>query len=151
MEKEKIRTINLSIDSSLENVAMIGTSIYNLLRLFKFSKIQSNRIEVAVVECVTNAIRHSYNNQPGHPVELVFSYHPQLLTIDIINFGKPIDRSKINPVLNFDPRDLRTIPQGGMGLYLIYRIMDKVIINTKEGRSVWRLIKTNCNDTEKKE
>ncbi len=138
MEK---RTIRMIIDSDLEDVALIGISINKLCTLTNLSELDCYNIELSVVEACTNAIRHAYNNEKGNEVEVEFTIFPEKsIEISIYDSGKGIE-GEIKPKLEFDPNDLSTLPEGGMGIYLIFNIMDDVIIDKIKGRNRWKLIK----------
>jgi len=137
MEEKKIKLI---IESDLNNVALIGVSINKLCSLASLSEIESYRIELSVVEIVTNIIRHAYNNEKGRNLEVEFNLTPDRITISTKDSGNEFDMN-IKPKLDFDPDDLSTLPDGGMGLYIIYNTMDKVEVKREQGNNIWNLVK----------
>ncbi len=138
MEK---RTIRMIINSDLEDVALIGTSVNKLCSLTGLSELDCYNVELSVVEVCTNSIRHAYNNEKGHEIEVEFSIFPEKkIEVNVFDSGKGI-KGKINPKLDFDPGDLSSLPEGGMGLYLIFNIMDDVIIDKIQGKNRWKLVK----------
>jgi len=138
MEK---RTIRMIINSDLEDVALIGTSVNKLCSLTGLSELDCYNVELSVVEVCTNSIRHAYNNEKGHEVEVEFSIFPEnRIEVSVFDSGEEI-KGKIEPKLDFDPNDLSSLPEGGMGLYLIFNIMDDVIVDKINGRNRWKLVK----------
>jgi anti-sigma regulatory factor (Ser/Thr protein kinase) len=41
----------------------------------------------------------------------------------------------------YDPNDRRGLPEGGMGLFLINKIMDEVLYKTKDGTNILTMIR----------
>ena len=139
--KERSDRISFSIRSEIGQVAMIGISIYNILLQKGLSPKLSNRIEVAAVEAITNSIRHAYQNNPEFEVETILTCSAQQVEVTIIDRGIPVNPSFINPTLNYDIEDISTLSEGGMGLYLIYKIMDQVEFIHDGKKNIWTLTK----------
>jgi serine/threonine-protein kinase RsbW len=120
-------SIQLTIDSNLQHVPLIGTAVNRLMGHFGGDELECYHVELCVVEAVTNAIRHAYGNLPGHPVNVRFGVRGQRLEIRVINGGLALPRARLeNTGLVYDPSDIDNLPCGGMGLYLLRRLMDEV-------------------------
>lgn len=147
--KDGIRKIKFTIDSSLENVALVGTAVRKLCSMVSFSETEACDIEVSVVEAVNNAVKHAYMNEKGHEVNIIFTIHTDRLTIDICDTGKTMD--KINfPVLKFDPKLLNSIPEKGMGFHIISSIMDQVEYRTIQNKNILSITRFfNTSDQKK--
>jgi serine/threonine-protein kinase RsbW len=91
---------------------------------FGFSDEDIANISLAVDEACTNIIKHAYQNQPDKEIEISVVRHKNNFEVRIVDFGK-----KFNPQA-IKPPDLRQNlahhRRGGLGVYLMKRLMDKV-------------------------
>ncbi len=84
------------------------------------------RITLAVVEALTNVIRHSYGGPCDKPVILKLSridYHNEskvALEVLIRDFGEQVDPESIKG------RDLEKVEPGGVGVHIMNSVMDEV-------------------------
>ena len=75
---------------------------------------------IAVNEACSNVIRHAYKNDPhGEIIIEIFKQNHELL-FRITDFADYVDQSKIKS------RDINQLRPGGLGVYIIYQIMDDV-------------------------
>jgi serine/threonine-protein kinase RsbW len=119
--------IQLTIDSCLQNVPLIGSAVSGLMQQLGGDELERYHVELCVVEAVTNSIRHAYGNLPGHPVSVHLKAQGKRLEIRVSNGGLGLPRARLeNTGLVYDPSDIDNLPCGGMGLYLLRRIMDEV-------------------------
>ena len=118
------------IDSRIDRVALIGLTVRSVVQYLTDSEELSAMVELAVVEAVTNAIQHAYNNQEGHPVRVVLEGEEgtktSCLQITVMDQGKPNEKWGQPIRLEFDEHDYENLPEGGMGLYIISQIMDEI-------------------------
>jgi len=89
---------------------------------------QCESVALAVVEALTNVIRHSY----GGPCEkliivklnkLAYSDESCGLEILVRDFGRQVDPSVIKG------RDLEDVRPGGLGVHIIHSVMDEVVFS----------------------
>jgi serine/threonine-protein kinase RsbW len=123
----------------MRNVFLIGAVVNRLSALADFSDLEIFKIELSVVESVNNIIKHAYNNERGHDIEVVFFIHCNRITLEICDTGKNLNivlLEKINESLPpFDPDDIENLPEGGMGISIINQVMDGVAYETANGRN----------------
>ena len=132
--------IKLAISSRLENVALMGMAVNKMCSVTPLSEIESLQVELCVVEACNNVIKHGYGHEPHHELEVVVTLGLDRILISIRDLG--IARKVVaTPSLNYDPDCLATLPENGMGLFLIHQIMDHVHYETTEGRNVLTLTK----------
>jgi serine/threonine-protein kinase RsbW len=82
------------------------------------------KIQIVLGEACTNAIRHSYNNEKMHPIELQALDTDSRITFKLRDWGKKIDVSKIK-IPKLPPETA-----GGLGVYFMQSMMDEVCYNT---------------------
>ncbi len=139
------KRIKLIIESKLENVPLIGITINKLSSLIFLSDIESYKIELCVVEAVTNSIKHAYGKEAGQDVEVVFTLYADRLTIDVCDTGKPLDQNIMNKKnvssLDVDLDDIANLPEGGRGIAIIKEIMDTVSYKSEKRKNVLTMAK----------
>jgi len=125
MRKNESRLI---VPSDTQYLTLIGYYISNIARLAGFSNEEVKKIELAVDEACTNVIKHAYNSDSGRHFTISTYFTEQELEIIIQDKGKPFNPQLLNKPLLVDKSK-----EGGMGLILIRKIMDKVKFVTKKG------------------
>jgi serine/threonine-protein kinase RsbW len=133
--------IVLTIDSRFENVSLIGVAVKGICDYFSLSTLEAYHIELCTVEAVTNVIRHAYGSKPGNTVEVTLSFSPENLTIMLSDTGKYMDVENKGHALDFEPGKVYTVPENGMGLFLIRSLMDEVAYERADGRNIFTLRK----------
>lgn len=137
--------IKLTIGSEFENVVLISETIRTLCALIPLSDIESDQVELCLVEAVNNSIEHAYGKQPGHDVEVVVTFYPERLVLDVCDVGKPMDETRLESIdmsfQDFNLDDLDSIPEEGRGLPIMKAIMDSVSYQIQNGRNCLSMIK----------
>ena len=132
--------LHLSIESLLENVALLGNAIQGLMRAASLDETTAFQLELCVVEAATNAIRHAYDGAPGNEVEVTAE-----LASDRISFSV-CDSGKTHPAFDelappFEWQSIDQIPEGGMGITIIKETMDEVRYSSGQGRNCLTMTK----------
>ena len=124
----KSREIALSIDSRVENVSLVGLAVHRICEDVGFSSEDCYALALCSVEAVSNSVRHAHGGEPGHTVTLRLTILPQRVEIRVLDDGSPVPLEKRAPPreLEIDPEDPSSIPEGGRGLFLIHKLMDRV-------------------------
>lgn len=118
-------SIKLRIGSRLGNVRLLGLAVHAFCTYLNFTETEAYRVQLALVEAVTNVIIHAYDGQPGQEVEVTVTLGPRGLSFQVVDWGRPLP--VLNPeALEFDPRDVSHLPEGGLGLIIIHRVMDRI-------------------------
>ena len=129
---KRYKEFKFVIDSSLDNLSIIGPLINKLCSLFSIPDTISYSIELCVVEAVANCIKHAYENRPNNKVEIVFCIYSDKLTIAVCDEGKKINyeqqqilrRDDIFSKIEYNTID--EVPETGRGFIIIKAIMDEV-------------------------
>ncbi|GAB4332237.1 MAG: anti-sigma B factor RsbW [Calditrichia bacterium] len=123
--------LKLPIDTA--NLDLIRDFVAKIAANLGFSQDDIHRIELAVDEASTNVIRHAYKGVEGnnHQIQIEVTAYPNRLEINVIDNGKGFSPEKIkNPQMD---EYLSKMKRGGLGLYLIRTLMDKVDYYIKPG------------------
>jgi len=91
---------------------------------------------VAVGEICNNVIKHAYAGEAGRPIAIALSVLPDRFIITVEDEGAPYDPR------GYTPPDLESVPERGIGLFLVHRSVDEVAFDTARPRGTrWTLIK----------
>lgn len=122
------KTINLSIDSQLENSRLVGFAIRGLSQLLPLEAEAASQLELAVVEAVNHMITHAYGNQTGSELSLDFSLDETQLEIQIYDTGEPLEPGQLELNEQEPPRadDPLSWSETDAWLAILYQTMDQV-------------------------
>ena len=132
--------ISLIIESRLENISLIGSAVRGIAEMLSIDAVGSYHLELCVVEAATNVIKHAYHSEAGHSVELEIQVLQDRLTLKLSDSGEQMDMSKIAP-LQFDPLNMETLPEHGMGVFILKSIMDEIAYEVVNGRNILTMSK----------
>jgi len=129
------RTLHLSIESRLSDVALIGLAVRGVCACSPLDEEAYGDMEVCVVEAVNNAITHAYRRDKGFRVDVYITLHHDRISFDVVDSGKAMTDYKPRN-LEYDPEEISSIPESGMGLFIIETLMDEVGYRTEHGKNV---------------
>jgi serine/threonine-protein kinase RsbW len=119
--KKKIER-ELVIKSSTDNLAVVREFIETSALESGFSEEVVKKISLAVDEACTNIIKHAYNYSPDNDIVILTKFFDSKFTVTITDTGQ-----------NFNPRLIPEHKVGGLGMYLMKKLMDEVKYNTLSG------------------
>jgi len=100
----------------------------------------ANAVEICLMESLNNVIKHSYKGDQNKEIELTIKFDKKELELKIIDTGLSRDNFD-NPSLDYDPEDIENLPEGGMGLFIISQLMDKLDYITINGKNIFSMYK----------
>ena len=96
-------------------------------------------LKLAVDEASTNIVTHGYAGMKPGSIMLALDFEPQLVTVEITDFGHPFEPAEPEAP---DPEATLDDPtRGGLGLYFIYQTMDEIHYRSGEEGNVLTFIK----------
>ncbi|WP_408009059.1 anti-sigma B factor RsbW [Pseudalkalibacillus sp. A8] len=99
---------------------------------YTFDEIED--IKIAVSEAITNAVNHAYGTEDEGEIRLYYGMYDDKLEITVMDKGKSFDvettKLSTGPV---NGKPIEQINEGGLGLFLIETLMDKVDISDEAG------------------
>ena len=134
------KAIRLIIDNNLENVFLIGLSIQGLCSYAPFNEVEAYQVQLAVVEAINNVIKHAYGEQSHHTVELSVSLHWNRMVFVVLDRGKKFSDFP-KQELKFDSQDLQSLPEEGMGIFIIQNVMDEIQYQSDQGINLLKMVK----------
>ncbi|MDA3861505.1 MAG: ATP-binding protein [Melioribacteraceae bacterium] len=121
-----------SITSEYHNISTVSRKIKSFLKEEKVDKEISDPVLISLMEALNNSIEHSYLEKPGNNIDIIVGITKTKIEVDILETG--IKRTNFDkPTLKFDPDDLSTAPEGGMGLYIMDTLMDSISYSSENG------------------
>ena len=132
--KSASKTLHMKIQSRLSDVALVGHAVRGVCACSPLKEEAYGEMEVCVVEAVNNAIAHAYRHENGFHVETAVTLHHDRIAFEISDSGKAI-KDFAPRTLEFDPEEIGSIPENGMGLFIIETLMDEVSYRSEEGRN----------------
>lgn len=110
--------------AQFEHLDDIREFVAEIARLGGFTDKETYSIQLAVDEAASNIIEHAYAGVTDSQLELACSMEGDLLTIMLLDHGRPFDPNLVPPPdLNADLSDRKI---GGLGIYLMRKLMDEV-------------------------
>lgn len=136
------KKIKLVIEADLANVEIIGMTVNAFCRGLRLPEPTPHEMELCVVEAANNCIVHAYAHQTGGEIEVIIELAGERLTFKVCDTGEtmiPMLYGVNRP--EFDPGDISTLPENGMGLFIIHEIMDDVAYERSAGMNILTMSK----------
>ena len=101
------------------------------------SEPQLYRLNLALAEGFTNAVRHAHGDLPPEtPIDIQLTLTAERIEIRIWDFGQPFD-----PAVVEEPEP-GTLCEGGYGWFLLRRLTDQVTYSHQDNRNCLLMIKS---------
>ena len=117
-------TYETIISANPEYVSIIRLTTSGIANKVGFCLDDIEDLKVAISEACTNAIKHSLEDR----FTIIYTMIEKGLTIEIIDNGKGYNTKEVS-----EP-DLDNLKESGMGLFIIESLMDKVNVESTEGK-----------------
>jgi len=118
--------IELCICANPDYLSVARTAVRQVAQVVGLKEKESESITLAVVEALTNVIRHSYGGQSDKRIIVKLNKinysdkEKAALEIIIRDFGKQVNPEKIKG------RDLDELRPGGVGVHIMQSVMDEI-------------------------
>ena len=129
----------LDFAATPDNLPVIRHFVQQHLRPHLADPIRLNQLTVATEELCANSIVHGNHSDLSQKLRLELRIEKQILHIYLYDPAPPYNLHKYPS----PPRLLRkdTNRPGGLGIYLIRQLMDKIIIRRRGEKSIYHLVK----------
>jgi len=115
----------ITIKADLTELDRLRNFILNASVALGFDTITSNFIALSVEEACTNLFKHSYNFDNSKEISIYLCVDSNALHIIIEDEGPSFDPTRLLPI---DVDHIRkNLKKGGLGIFLISKIMDKIL------------------------
>lgn len=129
----------LSVEASTEHLAKVRDFVAAHAEKIGLSQKDISEIRLAVDEAYTNIIKHAYKDSMEKKVKIKIGSDTDRLWISLMDEGKSFDPSTYS-----EPDLIKRIKEkkrGGMGVYLIRKLMDQVQYSRKGQTNEIRMVK----------
>lgn len=117
------------ISATLDEVSRLCAEL-NALAIERGGVEWAAEIDLGLTEVLTNVVRHGYGDDGRGHIALCCTTLEQRWLLSVHDQGSPIPADLLDKadasVFDFDPDDLDSIPEGGMGLALIRGCFDEL-------------------------
>lgn len=129
----------MSVQASTEHLAKVRDFVAKYASEFGFKKQEVADIRLAVDEAYTNIIKHSYKNDKQKSVDISLGYNGNEFWISLLDTGESFDPSSYTEP---DVRQkIKEKQRGGVGVYLIKKLMDDVEYRNEGSTNEIRMVK----------
>jgi len=127
----------LRMSARLENLGGFIGALIECAKTQGFGREKLSKIELAAEEALVNVFRYAYPEHPGD-VEITCRLEGKRLAIEIVDSGIPFDATAM-AVQEATGGDHEREP-GGLGIFLMKRVMDEVRYRRENDRNILTLI-----------
>ena len=90
-------------------------------------------IQMALDELLTNIVNYGYEDSDEHQIDIHFGINNNAVNVEIVDDSKPYNiLEQENPDISLSVEDK---PIGGLGIFLIKKLMSNVDYYTEEGKN----------------
>ncbi len=119
-----MRTQSLKIESRTERLITVREFVSAAARAFGFDDEDISKITLAVDEACTNVIKHAYKFDPAKELVITIKENDSMFQVSILDNGKQFNPAEVSaPNMK---EYLTQFRRGGLGVYLMKSLMDKV-------------------------
>lgn len=121
----------LKLPSETDNLEIIREVVSKVASKVGFTTDDVSKIELAVDEACTNVIKHAYDGNSKNYIEVEIEIENNKFTVIVTDRGKGFNPKRIKvPDMKEYLEEMRV---GGLGIYLMESLMDKVDFKIKPG------------------
>jgi serine/threonine-protein kinase RsbW len=131
---------NIVIENQVSELSRLADEIEKLAIKWELPQALIMNINLVIEEAVTNIIFYAFSDGNKHNININILLNGKSLTIKITDNGIPFDPlSQNEPNINL-PAEERKI--GGLGIFLMSQIMDKMHYTRKKNQNILTLTKS---------
>lgn len=127
--------IEMIVPSKPEYLGVVRLTVSGIANRMGYTYEEIEDIKIAVTEACTNVVFHAYEEVDEGKTKLNFVVYEDRLEIFVIDQGKSFDKKAVHEKVG--PVDsnvaVEKLNEGGLGLFLIESLMDKVEITSNSG------------------
>lgn len=130
----------INIISDYDEVVKVNEAVNKFLLNEGTEEFIRNAFDICLTEALNNVIKHAYKGEKNKPIEVKILKESDLIEVEIIDEGLPRTNLEIKN-LDYDPNNLDTLPESGMGLFIIKQLMDELDYFSVNGKNYFILKK----------
>lgn len=131
--------IEMKIPAKPEFIGVVRLTISGISSRMGFSYDDIEDLKVAASEACTNAVQHAYTEKEEGEIAVGFGLFEDRLEVMVADSGQSCNFEEIRQGLGPYEKEenVELMREGGLGLYLIETLMDKVKIHQYQGVTVF--------------
>jgi len=130
---------NILINNNLAEIERLSKAVAEFGKKNNLSSEVIYDVRLTLEEVVSNIINYGFVDHDEHQISIEMNLQGETLTIKIKDDGKPFNPLEVKNANLEKPFDEREI--GGMGIYIVRKLMDKILYKREEGNNVLQLTK----------
>jgi serine/threonine-protein kinase RsbW len=130
---DNIHQYSILVNASTEKISDVRHFVGDLASKYGFPSDDVHDIMLAVDEAFTNVVKHAYKYDDKKTVTVTIETGPSEFVIRLADKGKPFDLSSYKEP-NIEER-IMLRKRGGVGVYLINKLMDRVEYRKVDGEN----------------
>lgn len=130
---------NILINNNLSEIERLSKAVAEFGKKNNLSSEVIYDVRLTLEEVVSNIINYGFVDHDEHQISIEMNLQGETLTMKIKDDGKPFNPLEVKNANLEKPFDEREI--GGMGIYIVRKLMDKILYKREEGNNVLQLTK----------
>lgn len=130
------RSIRLSIESKIDDVTLLKEAVRAICRTVIKDETLLYNVVLCLVEAVTNVIKHAYHKKPGNFIDIMVTVGDADIAFEISDNGDQVNLPVPKKDLGINRNDFDSLPESGMGLFLMHKIMDEVLLSKNHEKNI---------------
>jgi serine/threonine-protein kinase RsbW len=141
---------SLSVPGRYDQIRRLCAFVGDGARKAGFGDDDIFQVELACDEACTNIIEHTYEGEGIGEIQVSWQFNSDSFTVIIKDHGPRFDPTGIpSPPVPPDLEDIEELPVGGLGVFFMRRLMDKVTFDYHQGSgNVLTMVKRRTQDEE---
>jgi serine/threonine-protein kinase RsbW len=127
------------IENQIGELSFLAEKIEKIAEEWEISPALAMNMNLVIEEALSNIIFYAFTDKNKHEIKVSVSVDKNILTIKITDDGIPFNPLKHEQPDITLPAEER--PVGGLGIFLMSQIMDKMHYNRKENENILTLKK----------
>jgi len=135
-----VRELEINILSDYDEVVKVNNAVNDFLSKEGIEELIRNAFDICLTEALNNVIKHAYKEEKGKSIQVRVIKDKNFIEVNIIDEGIPRTNLEIKK-LDYNPEDLNSLPESGMGLFIIQQLMDELDYFSINGKNYFVLKK----------
>ena len=134
-------SVEISIGNDVHEIAGVAERVDEFCEARGIGLKTAYAVNVSIDEVLTNTIDYGYDDDEAHRIEIALRKEADKLVVAIEDDSREFDPSGPPPEVDFDAT-LEERAVGGLGLFLVHELMDRVDYRRAGGRNFITLTKS---------
>lgn len=136
---KKTATYHITVGASTRNLSVVREFVTEHAKAEGFSDTVVSDVCLAVDEAYTNIIKHAYKFDSSKNVEVDLEFDPEKVCVCLTDTGDSFDEA--NYTLPDIPKLIKNKKRGGMGVFLMQKLMDHVDYKSRNNENEIKMYK----------